>query len=354
MLTKSGCVTSAQTLASTSVRDSDLLQRIADSSKFMREVITRQCEEEQDRRDAIASLPAGERRRARTRAAIAEEGGADRDNLRHIHSVLAICSLPYTRQASDVREWSSKQGKMSLLVTAGKLMSPESGEWVDQPLPYGSRARLLMLHTCSEAIRQNSPVVEIEDSLTGFIRSMGFAVTGGKNGTLTSFKQQINALAACKMQIGLWDGSRSKTVNTQPFSAIDVWFPTAPQQKMLWPSTVTFSQDFFNTLTKHALPINARAVRAFAGSPRKLDMLFWLGYRLHALNEPLKISWEALQEQWGINYSRASNFKRDFVKEINEIKEVFPKLPVKIHEKGCTISPGATEVLAIPAKIRKT
>ena len=353
-VTKFGCVTSAQTLVSNSVRDSDLLQRIATAHQFTRDVIVRQCEEEQHRRDSVAALPAGTRRRARTRAAIAEEGSSNRDSLRHIHSVLAMCSLPYTRQAPDVREWKRKQGKMSLLVSAGKLLSPDTGEWVEQPLPYGSRARLLMLHTCSEAIRQNSPIVEIEDSLTGFIRSMGYAVTGGKTGTLTSFKQQINALAACKMQIGLWDGSRSKTVNTQPFSSIDVWFPTAPEQRMLWPSTVTFSQDFFNTLTKHALPINARAVRAFAGSPRKLDMLFWLGYRLHALDEPLKISWEALREQWGVNYTRTSNFKRDFVKEINEIKEVFPKLPVELHDQGCTISPGATEVLAIPTKIRKT
>ena len=44
------------------------------------------------------------------------------------------------------------------------------------------------------------------------------------------------------------------------------------------------------------------AVRAFAGSPRKLDMLFWLGYRLNTLNKTLSISWEALQEQWGAGY----------------------------------------------------
>ena len=333
--------------AEITVRDQDLLQRIANAPSITRDVVTRQCQSEQERRDAVAGLSVVKRRRVTTRHALEEQGGGSRDRLRHIHSVLAMCSLPYTRQPAHVREWQRTQGKMSLMVTAGKLISPEDGTWVEQPLPYGSRARLLLLHTCSEAIRQNSPVVEIEDSLSGFIRGMGFAVTGGKYGTLTSFKQQINALAACNMKIGVWDGERAKTVNTQPFSAIDVWFPTSADQKMLWPSTVTFSQDFFNTLTKHALPVNVHAVKAFANSPRKLDMLFWLGYRLHSLNDPLHISWDALREQWGANY------RRDFVQEIREIKEVFPKLPVKVHEKGCIIAPGATEALAIPAMSRK-
>jgi hypothetical protein len=182
---------------------------------------------------------------------------------------------------------------------------------------------------------------------------MGFAVTGGKNGTIDSFKRQVNALAACSMRIGVWDGDRSKTINTQPFTSIDVWFPTSADQRMLWPSTITFSQDFYATLTKHALPVNVHAVRAFAGSPRKLDMLFWLGYRLNTLNKTLSISWEALQEQWGTGYARATNFRRDFAQEIAEIKEVFPKLPVKVTEQGFTISPGTAEVLAIPSKLKK-
>ena len=117
---------------------------------------------------------------------------------------------------------------------------------------------------------------------------MGFPVTGGKNGTLTSFKSQVNALAACHMRIGVWDGMRAKTVSTQPFSSIDVWFPTSAEQKMLWPSTITFSHEFYSTLVSHALPVNIEAVQVFAGSPRKLDLLFWLGYRLNTLTAPLK------------------------------------------------------------------
>lgn len=333
------------------IRDPDLLERLAASQGLVHSIIRRQCVDEQMRRDQLAALPTGARRRSSTRHEITEKGGAARDNLRHIHSVLALCSLPYTKQPAETREWTRTVGKMKLSITAGKLASPTDGSWIDQPLPYGSRARLLLLHTCSEAIRQNSPTIEIEDTLTGFIRSMGFPVTGGKNGTLNSFKQQINALAACTMRIGLWDGTRGKTINTQPFSSLDVWmFPESPNQRLLWPSTITFSHEFFHTLTKHAMPINMHAVKAFANSPRKLDLLFWLGYRLNSLNKPVAISWEALSEQWGVNYSRMRNFKRDFAQEIGELKEVFPKLPVQLTDFGCTISPGTPEVIALPRK----
>ena len=77
-----------------------------------------------------------------------------------------------------------------------------------QPLPFGPKSRLLLMHLCSESIRQKSATIEIADSLTGFIRDMGFAVTGGKRGTLHAFKEQINALAACKLARSHWNSSR--------------------------------------------------------------------------------------------------------------------------------------------------
>ncbi|MEQ1718841.1 MAG: replication protein RepA [Hyphomicrobium sp.] len=211
------------------------------------------------------------------------------DDLRHIHSVLAICGLPYARQPDTVRRFERQQGRMSLVVHAGELKGPD-GKSVSQPLPYGSRARLLMLHLCSESIRQKSPTIQIEDSLSAFIRALGYPVTGGPRGTLTAFKQQLNALAACHLQIGMWDGNRARTINAVPFSEIDVWMPTNPAQRILWPSQITFSLDFYKTLTAHALPVNVQAVRAFANSPRKLDILFWLGLRLNSLRKPTSVS----------------------------------------------------------------
>lgn len=340
------------TLQAVAIRDNDLLEQVASANEFGRDFILRRAIAEQERRDRIAAMSRDERRRALLRKDLEAEA-PDRDTIRHLHSTLAICSLPYRQPEPGVREWNRKQGRMQLSITAGKLMSPETGQWVDQPLPYGSRARLLMLHICSEAIRQKSATISIEDSLTGFIRNMGFSVTGGKNGTLAAFKQQVNSLAACNMRLGVWDGDRARTINTQPFSSIEVWFPVNPNERMLWPSTITLSHDFYTNLVKHALPVNYHAVRVFAASPRKLDLLFWLGYRVNGLTKTTTISWAALKEQFGFDIARERRFRAEFAEDIKHIKEVFPKLPVALSEHGFTISPGGMESLALPAIPRK-
>lgn len=298
----------------------------------------------------IAAMPRDTARRAQSRDII-QTTAEDPQHLRHIHSVLALCGLPYTRQPIEQRDYRSKQGSMRLIVNAGELMSPD-GEFVKQPLPYGSRARLLLLHLCSEAIRQKSPVIDIEDSLTAFLKKLGFEATGGPRGTLTAFKQQVNALAACKMTIGTMGGNKGvgKTINTQPFSSLDVWFPQDPNQRMLWPSTITFSRDFFDTLSKHALPVNIHAIHAFSGSPRKIDIYYWLTHRLHGLSKPLPISWEALKEQFGEGYSRERDFRAKFAEELKHIGEVFPKLPATLDENGMKLKPADSSVLAIPAQ----
>ncbi|MCB1549486.1 MAG: hypothetical protein KDJ41_16915 [Hyphomicrobiaceae bacterium] len=306
----------------------------------------------QAERDRLAALPRDARRRAMVRRAL-ENDPADKEDLRHIHSVLAMCGLPYTRQPLEVREYERRQGRMSLVVEAGKLRNPETGDRVAQPLPFGPKSRLLLMHLCSEAIRQKSATIEIADSLTGFIRDMGFPVTGGKKGTLNAFKEQINALAACKLSVGMWDGSRAVEYQGMPFSRIDVWLPTHPDQMMLWPSTLTFSMDFYTTLARHALPIRAEAVRAFAGSARKLDMYFWFNYRLHRLKQPTTLSWDALAGQFGGSFDRQRAFRAHFADDLRDILDVFPKLPVKLTEAGLEVSPTGPEVLSLPGRPKR-
>lgn len=333
------------------IRDTDLLAELASfRGGPIYSVMVGVIAEKQIERDRVAGLPRDARRRADVRRTLENEPG-DKDDLRHIHSVLAMCGLPYTRQPLDVREYERKQGRMSLVVEAGKLRNPETGERVAQPLPFGPKSRLLLMHLCSESIRQKSATIEIADSLTGFIRDMGFAVTGGKRGTLHAFKEQINALAACKLSVGMWDGSRSVEYQGMPFSRIDVWLPTTPDQLILWPSTLTFSLDFYTTLAKHALPIRAEAVRAFAGSARKLDMYFWFNYRLHRLKEPTVLSWDALSSQFGGSFERLRDFRRGFADDLRDITEVFPRLPVKLTEHGLEVTPAGPEVLSLPPRL---
>jgi len=294
----------------------------------------------------VASMSRDTRRRFETSKALSLKE-AEPDDLMYIHSVLALCGLPY-REQHDVRSWTKEYGRSTLHLMAGKLKDPQSLKMVDQPLPYGPKARLLLIHICSEAIRTRSNEVEMADSMTAFIRDLGFPVTGGAKGTILPFKRQLHALAACQMQIGLYSGNKTSTLNAPPFRQIDVWLPENPDQKVLWPSKVTLDDIFFRTLKDHALPVDVRSLKAVQGSSRKIDLLFWLGYRTRNLENPIKLDWSMIQRQFGGDNAVMRSFRTEFKKDIGHILELYPTLRVDVSTAGMVIYPSTTGL--VPAK----
>ena len=82
------------------------------------------------------------------------------------HSVLTQISLPTAKPPEGVLIWERQQGRARLRVEAGSVLDPKSGQYVALGLPYGPKARLLLMHLNSEAVRRQSPVIPVEDSLT--------------------------------------------------------------------------------------------------------------------------------------------------------------------------------------------
>lgn len=337
------------------IRDPDLLEKLEKAKggpayQALRRVYADAQRERDEARAKRAVMSRDGRRRDAIREII-ENDPATPENIQHIHSVLALCGLPYKAPPIEQGHFFREYGKNTLSLSAGPLKNPETGKMEVQGLPYGPKARLLLLHLCTEAVRQRTPTIAIADSLSGFIRDMGFEPTGGPRGTLGQFKEQLNRLAGCTMKIGLWDGGdHARTINTTPIEAFDVWLPRNPDQRMLWSSTITFDQRYFESLMQHALPVDIRAVRAFAGSARKLDMLFWFGYRMSRLDRPLKLTWENLQAQFGADIESRRRFRQVFRDEMAALLEVYPKLPTKLDEGGLTLYPADASKLLVPPK----
>jgi Plasmid encoded RepA protein len=337
------------TLDVTSIRDPDLLAELeAARAQGTHEFKISALRLIQHQRDKLAGLPRDARRRAVTRDQLAQSVPERRD-LRHLHSVIALVGLPYKRLPGTQRDYIRSQGNMGLSITSGPLLD-DTGTPHIQPIPFGPKARLVLMHLCSEAIRQKSPTIEIADSFTGFVRDMGYPNTGGARGPLTAFKEQLNALAACTMRLTVWESDRIRMKTISPIEAMDLWLPAHPEQRSLWPSTVTFSPAMYESLSRHALPINTHVVRAFAGSARKLDLYFWLSWRIYSLDKPVTLSWRALYDQFGGSNTSHRDFKRHIHDDISQIKDVLAKLPIALADKGLTISPAGPEVLALPAK----
>jgi len=97
------------------------------------------------------------------------------------HMVLCQTSLPYRNPGDNVKDWERKQGNIALLIEAGKAYHPETNRWIKLGLPFSPKARLILTYLNREALRTSSPEIEVECSLTAFVRQLQDPTKRGKS-----------------------------------------------------------------------------------------------------------------------------------------------------------------------------
>jgi hypothetical protein len=120
------------------------------------------------------------------------------DTMDFLHAVLCQVGMP--RKQTESRVFERRSGTASMILEAGRLW--KRGDWIEQPLPYGTRPRLVMVHISSEAIRTQSREIEIGESIREYLIRLGIDTSGGAKGGYTMFKKQMEALAACRLTLG--------------------------------------------------------------------------------------------------------------------------------------------------------
>jgi len=259
------------------------------------------------------------------------------DRINFLHAVQCQCGIPYRNPGEGVLEWDRRQGNASLRIEAGSAIDPSSGDFKRLGLPYGEKPRLVLIHLATEAVRTGSPVVDVEDSMTAFARSLGIETNGSQ---LRSLKDQLARLASATVRMGVVEQGRAVQVNTQFVSAFDLWFPKQADQRVLWPSIVRLSEEYFQSLGQHAVPLDHRAVAALSSSSMALDIYVWLAQRLHRV-PPAKaqfLAWDCLHQQFGLGFARVRDFRRRFVQTLRHVASAYPAARLAADDRGLTLS----------------
>jgi hypothetical protein len=274
------------------------------------------------------------------------------DDIGYQHTLLCQTSLPYRQPPPDVRRWERRNGKAILEIEAGRAYNPKEDRLIDVPLPYGAKARLVLIHLNSEALRTGSPCVEVDGSMTAFLKRLIGRDPKGQD--IRRFKDQLTALSVAHITLAGIAENHAVQYNTQFIDRLDLWFPDNAQQRILWPSQITLSPRYFESLQNHAVPLDPRAVSALANSAMALDVYTWLAQRLHRIpdNKPQFIAWSALYDQFGLGFNRLRDFRRKFIEALHHVRAVYPDaaLGEEIDGRG---QPEGLKLLHSPPPVQK-
>jgi hypothetical protein len=174
--------------------------------------------------------------------------------------------------------------------------------------------------------------------LTGFVRTIQGSDPNGRE--IRRYKEQLAALSVATIRLAVaTDDQRARQINTQIVTGLDVWAPKDDRQRILWPSTVALSPAYFESLTRHAVPLDMRAVAALAHSAMALDILAWLTQRLHRVpvGKPAFVSWAALAGQFGEGFDRIRDFRRKFGVALRQALATYPEAKVERDQRGMTL-----------------
>ena len=188
----------------------------------------------------LKALSAPKRRLFEVPASDAEEG------IIYQHSVLCHTCLPYRNPGDERRRWQAKNGFLTLEVDAGRVYDHRVESFVDVGLPFGPKPRLVLYHLNAEALRTRSPVIELEDSLTAFVRRTLGLDAHGRN--ICTVRDQLTRLAASDFRIGRGDAESSTTVHGRILQGVTLWTPQDLGARVLWPKQVQFSTEYFESL----------------------------------------------------------------------------------------------------------
>lgn len=257
-------------------------------------------------------------------------------------------ALPHSNPGRDVDVWGRENGRFSLTVQSGADVV--NGKTVYTGIPFGSIPRLLLSWMCTEVVRTREQKIYLGDSLAEFMRSIGIGdATGGRWGSITRLKNQMRRLFEARISYR-WRGEEGEARKSIQVADEEVlwWSDEAPSQSGLFQSYVLLSDAFFEDIITRPVPVKLAALKLLKQSPLALDLYTWLTYRVFALKKPVAISWVALGNQLGAEYSDPKNFARACRQHLRTIRTVYPEFRVAEERGRLIVKPSMSHVVAVP------
>lgn len=281
-------------------------------------------------KSGILSRPIDQKRIQRSVAILDDE--LNDDDRWYLHSIMTQCFMPYRDPKQD--SWVKSNGDYGVAIQSGIIPPFENNAQIKRGgIPYGAKPRLINCYIQTHAVKFRTPIIPIEQSMSSFMKALGFKVTGGEKGSIRQFQEQSTRLSTSKWTI--WGPNKTgqgvSQFNAEQFKRIDLWFPSHLNQKSLWPSELELTTDFFESLINHAIPYDYRAIKLLKANARAQDVYLWLTQRLHRISKqkPLKLDYKTLYCMFGGGITEIRKFPLKFDEALKTALLAYPEANVE-------------------------
>lgn len=256
----------------------------------------------------------------------------------YTHPGLCLTVLPH-REIAAGTVWERQTGYASLLVHP---LQGQDGRV--RGVPFGAKARLILIFLMTEAVRTRSRRVDLGRSMHAWLKAMGVAVNGTNYRTVAD---QADRIEHCVLSFHLAGQAGQAALRDSIIRGSFRSFSDAEDH------TVELSEGFYNTIIERPVPLAEGAIRILADTCMPLDLYLWLAYRLHVLERPTKISWQSLHTQFGAGTRELKHFKPRFVRDIKVATAVYPEALVDLTESGVTLHPSPPPIAPRPRAVAR-
>lgn len=241
------------------------------------------------------------------------------------HPGLCLTVLPHRDRGRAPNEAWIRRGPVASL--AIQPIVDGTGRYLG--VPYGPRARLILLYLQAEAIKTRSRMVELGGSLHAWMRAMGMGTSGWDYEAVREQARRIDrSLLTFEYRLG-----------DEEFRVQDTITRSSQGNSLTSELIVELSEGYYQALSERPVPVAEQAVRTLRARCTALDVYLWLSYRLHALEAPTKISWRSLFSQFGAEIAAPKHFKSRFGRDFEMALAVYPAARARLTENGAILEP---------------
>jgi hypothetical protein len=215
-------------------------------------------------------------------------------------------------------------------------------------IPYGAKARLILLYLHSEVLRTGSPVASLGPTMHAWLRAMSGRPVGGMTYRLVA--ERLGRILSNRLSLTWNAGFAAPEAVTMADDLIAVpedpgaagsgggggeWVEGAP------PLSIRLGDAFFRNLQSDAVAVRVSALRQISDNSLAIDLYVLLCRRLPRLDAPEEIPWSAIASRFGATYQVVRQMRQRYVEALRLALAVYPQAQVDITEDGLILHPSA-------------